>query len=404
MPSPLDLSKLRVAMVHYWLVTHRGGERVLETLGDIFSQADLFCVVADPEMMSERLRSHRLVTSFVDHIPGARRWHRHFLPLYPLALEQFDLRGYDLVLTSESGPAKGVLTAPQTLHLCYCHTPMRYLWDMYHPYRDAFAAWSPARPAFMLAAHWMRLWDRSTADRVDHFIANSHYTAGRIRKYYQRHATVIHPPVDAALAPPDSGDDHADYYLTVGQLTAYKRVARAIAACNQLRRPLHVVGTGEEYAALRRLAGPTIRFLGNLSDAQVSGQYARCRALLFPGEEDFGMVPVEAMAHGRPVIAFARGGALETVLGASPPHPPFPGATGIFFEDDTTASLVQAIEHFEAYEMVFRAAALREHARQFHSSHFRRRVVALVERLLTRREKRSETAVSASSRTCTAWR
>jgi len=379
---PTELSNLRVALVHYWLIARRGGERVLEALGDMFPQADLFSVVADPSKLAGSLRSLHLETSFIDCLPGSRRWHRHFLPLYPLALEQFDLRGYDLVLSSESGPAKGVLTTPQSTHLCYCHTPMRYLWDMYPTYRDGFSVWSPARWAFVLATHRMRMWDRSTADRVDHFIANSQHTAARIRKYYQRAATVIHPPVEAPLAAPDSGEDHDDYYLSVGQLTAYKRVAHAILACNQLRRPLHVVGGGEEYSALRRLAGPTIRFLGALNDGDLSCQYARCRALLFPGEEDFGMVPIEAMAHGRPVIALGRGGALETVIGAPPPALPGPDATGIFYEQETVPCLVNAVRHFESCEGAFRPAFLRAHAHGFNASRFRERMEALIHKQL----------------------
>ena len=370
-------SHLRVAIVHYWFVSRRGGERVVEALCELFPQADLFTLVADPEALSPALKRHKLTTSFLQKLPGSRRWHRHLLPLYPMALEQFDLREYDLVISSESGPAKGVLTGPDTCHICYCHTPMRYIWDLYHEYKNRSGLGPLRRSAFGLTAHYARMWDQLSAARVDYFAANSEHVASRIRKTYRREAEVVYPPVEVGggyLA-----DAVGDYFLIVGQLAAYKRVDLAIEACNQLGRQLRIVGTGEEYKRLKRLAGSTVSFLGALSDEEVREQYAHCRALLFPGEEDFGIVPVEAQAHGRPVIAFGKGGARETVIGVFEDESAAPEqATGIFFQEQTVASLREAILSFDAIEHRFQPHYIRDHAEQFDCPHFMNKMSALV--------------------------
>jgi len=368
---------MRVAIVHYWFLTRRGGERVVEALGELFPQADLFTLVANPQTLSPELRAHRLTTSFLQSIPGGRRWHRHLLPLYPLALEQFDLRGYDLVISSESGPAKGVLTAPDTCHICYCHTPMRYLWNSYHDYKQGSGLGGLGKVVFGVTAHYGRLWDLASAARVDHFVANSHTVAARIRKYYRRDAEVIYPPVEVCGVPFDG--KHEDHYLAVGQLVNYKRMDLAISACNHLGRKLRVVGAGEDYKRLRRMAGKNVTFLGTLSDQEVRDQYAQCRALLFPGEEDFGIVPVEAQASGRPVIAFAKGGARETLIGADPDEPELTGqSTGVFFEEPSPSSLAKAILKFEVMESRFSPAFIRSHAEQFDRQHFLRKMSRFV--------------------------
>src|SRR6516165_2235722 len=260
--SPLE--KLRIAIVHYWFVSHRGGERVVEAIAEMFPQADLFSPVVNSELLPKTLRRRAITTSFLQLLPGSTRWHRKLLPLYPLALEQFDLSGYDLVLSSESGPAKGVVTSAGTCHVCYCHSPMRYLWDFYHQYknRSTVAFWS--RPVFTCVSHYMRLWDAASANRVDYFVANSRNIAARIRKHYRRDATVIYPPVN--VGPGYLAKEIEDYYLVVGQLVDYKRTDLAITACNQLRRRLRIVGDGEQFTRLRKLAGPTIQFCGALSD------------------------------------------------------------------------------------------------------------------------------------------
>jgi glycosyltransferase involved in cell wall biosynthesis len=295
------LETLRVAIVHYWLVNRRGGERVVEVLAELFPGADIYTLVADRSALSPVLQKRTLTTSFLQRLPGSRRFHQYFLPLYPFATEQFDLRDYDLILSSESGPAKGVITSSDCCHICYRSTLMRYIWDLYHDYRNRHGAGVFSRLAFSLVAHYVRLWDLASASRVDYFVANSNNVARRIRKHYRRDAAVIYPPISLSNGYISKNVD--DYYLIVGQLVDYKRVDLAIDACNRLQRKLRIIGDGEQYKQLRRLAGPTIEFLGSVDDHTVFENYARCRALLFPGEEDFGIVPVEAHACGRPVIA-----------------------------------------------------------------------------------------------------
>jgi glycosyltransferase involved in cell wall biosynthesis len=368
-----SLDKARIALIHYWFVNRRGGERVVEAMAELMPQADIFSLVVDPEVLPASLQNRSITTSFLQHVPGSRRWHRRWLPLYPLALEQFDFTNYDLVLSSESGPAKGILTSSRTCHVCYCHSPMRYLWDFYHQYRNGNSFGPLSRPLFTLAAHYLRMWDAAAAARVDYFVANSRNVAARVRKHYRRDSTVIYPPVNitAGYLP----DRNGDYYLVVGQLVDYKRVDLAIAACNQLARPLRIVGEGEQYQRLRKLAGATVSFLGPLCDADLREQYAHCRALLFPGEEDFGIVPVEALSFGRPVIAFGRGGVTETVNGA------YPGIsiqkrvhTGVFFKEQNIASLVEAIRAFEAAETEFSPPFIRSRAERFDETHFKERL------------------------------
>ncbi len=367
--NSVELSKLRVAIVHHWFVEPWGGaETVIEVIARIFPQADLFALIADPRVLPPDLKRRRMTTSFLQRFPGKYRWRRQLMPLYPLALEQLDLSGYDLVISSESGPAKGVVTSPRTCHICYCNSPMRYIWEMYHDYLGGIRG-PVARAVFRLSAHYMRLWDLATASRVDYFIANSHNVACRIRKHYRRDAAVIHCPAQTS-----AGYDASvvgDYYLIVGRLVDYKRVDLAIEACNRLQRPLKVIGDGPQYNALRRIAGPTVEFLGFVSTELVQRSYAGCRALLFPGEEDFGLVPVEAQAFGRPVIAFGAGGALETVNGLYPGDAFASAATGVFFREQSTESLIDAIRYFEAVESRFSRATIREHSAAFDEAHFR---------------------------------
>jgi glycosyltransferase involved in cell wall biosynthesis len=374
-PGPrrlLPLEHLRVAIVHYWLISRRGGERVVESLAKMFPAADLFTLVVDREKLSPLLRRRSIHTSLAQKFPASTRSYRHLLPIYPLLLEQFDLSGYDLVLSSESGPAKGVLTASHTCHICYCHSPMRYLWDFYHGYRSGKTMGTVSRAVFGLASHYLRMWDAASANRVDYFVANSGTVAARIRKHYRREATVIHPPVDVRPGYLSSRID--DYYLFVGQLVDYKRADLAIEACNRLGRKLRIVGDGEQYARLQRMAGPTISFCGSLSDDGVREQYAHCRALLFPGEEDFGMVPVEAMSFGRPVIAYGRGGATETVNGFDPDRSEPASASGIFFREQTTESLIEAILAYEGVENRFSPFRIRQGVQRFDESHFVERI------------------------------
>jgi len=370
------LKDLRVAIVHYWLVAYAGAEREISALLEVFPQADLFALVAD-ENIATRFAPHRVTTSFLQHVPGSRRFYRHLLPLNPFALEQFDLGNYDLVISIESGPAKGVITSARTCHINYCNSPMRYLWDMYHEYVNGKEMRGFTRWVFKVMAHYLRMWDFASAARVDYFIANSNYIARRIRKFYRRDSAVIYPPVDVPAG--YVADRTEDYYLTVGRLVDYKRVDLAVEACNRLRRRLRVVGMGPQYRRLKKLAGPTIEFLGNLNESDKNEQYAHCRALLFPGEEDFGIVPVEAHSFGRPVIAYGRGGALETVQG------PFVGeegidsvCDGIFFAEQTPDTVVDALRAFEASEQVFSPAAIARATLRFSKDRFKEEIADFV--------------------------
>jgi glycosyltransferase involved in cell wall biosynthesis len=384
-----SLAQLRVALVHYWFVRRRGGERVVEALAEMFPQADIFALVMDSSWRETLFRGRRVTTSFLQRLPGAKRWYRKLLPLFPLALEQFRLDDYDLVISTESGPAKGVLTRAKTCHICYCFTPMRYLWDMYHSYRTGKGMGAVSRAFFTLSAHYVRLWDLAAAARVDYFATLSHHVAARIRKHYRREAAVIYPPVAVSagyLAPAVE-----DYYLIVSPLVAYKRVDLAIEACNRLGRPLRIIGDGEEYRRLRRLAGPSVTFLGYVSDQVVRENYACCRALLFPGEEDFGIVPVEAQSFGRPVIAYDGGGVRETVLGLRPGE--LAGAersTGVFFSNQSVESLVEAMRFFEAVEARFSPGFIRQHVQRFSRDRFKREMGAFVAERLAEFRGRSE--------------
>jgi glycosyltransferase involved in cell wall biosynthesis len=357
---------MKVALVHYWLISMRGGEKVLEELCRLYPQADIFTHVIDPGRISPVINSHRIITSFIARLPGARRHYQKYLPLMPMALEQLDLRGYDLVISSESGPAKGVITGENTLHLCYCHTPMRYVWGMYHDYRESTGAFN--RWAMALLFHRLRLWDFAAAARVDHFIANSITVRNRIAKIYRRNADVIHPPVAVESFAPSATQD---FYFCCSQLVPYKRVDVAVAAFNRLGKKLVVVGEGSELTRLRKMAGPTVRVLGAQPAEELRRLYAACRALVFPGEEDFGIVPVEAMAAGRPVIAYGRGGVRDTVID---------GVTGLLYSDSSVDGLIAAISQFEAEVEHFDSAVIVAHAARFSASRFRSEIESLVAR------------------------
>jgi glycosyltransferase involved in cell wall biosynthesis len=325
---------MRAAIVHYWLLNMRGGEKVLEALCRMLPDADIFTLFYDAERVSPTIRSHRIASSLLQ--PG-RRYHRSLLPLMPMALENFDLREYDLIVSSESGPAKGVIVPSGARHVCYSHTPMRYLWDLYPAYRNEWTQSRIKRALMTPLTHYLRLWDYASSARVDEFVANSENVRRRIAKTYRREASVIFPPVAVETFYRKPSED---YYLIVSELVRYKRIDAAVRVFSQSGRRLKIAGDGPEFASLKRLAGPNIEFCGRVTDDDLRGLYARCRAFLMPGEEDFGITAVEALASGKPVIAFARGGALETV----------PPAGGLLYAGWADDSLRDAVEQWDAQE------------------------------------------------------
>jgi glycosyltransferase involved in cell wall biosynthesis len=355
--------RVRTAIVHYWLLNRRGGEKVLDALCRLLPEADIFTLFLDKETLSPELRRHKITTSFLNPLRGC---YRALLPLMPMALESFDLRGYDLVISSESGPAKGVITSSSTRHICYCHTPMRYLWEFYPAYLNEWTRSRWKRASIAPLANYLRLWDLASAARVDEFIANSQNVRRRIWKTWRREATVIHPPVDVESfywRPPE------DYFLVVSELVPYKRIDSAVRLFSRSGRRLRIAGGGQELRALRKSAAANVEFLGRVTDNDLRELYAHCRAFLLPGEEDFGITPVEALASGKPVIALGRGGALETV-------PPF---GGVFYDEPSEEQLERAIERFETMEPAVVPAELQEHARRFSEAEFRRKMSAALE-------------------------
>jgi glycosyltransferase involved in cell wall biosynthesis len=356
---------MNVALVHDWLNQMGGAEDVLEALVDLYPAAPVYTSIYRPEAMPDAYRSWDIRPSFMNRLPLVKRYHQPFLPLYPLAFESFDFSGYDLVLSNKSGFCHGVLTGPETLHVCYCLTPTRYVWDFWrYAGRENLGRRSRALLQPLLA--YLRLWDRLAADRVDHFIAISKTVQRRIARFYRRRSVIIYPPVDTERFVTSGKVD--DFYLVVSRLVPYKRVDLAVQAFSHLGRPLVVVGDGRDRAALEAMAGPSVTFTGRLPDDEVADLMGRSRALLFPGVDDFGITPVQAMASGRPVIAYAAGGALDTVV---------EGRTGLFFREPTPEALGAAVEQLEGLSLD--PGEIRRHAERFGRPLFERQLTAFVE-------------------------
>jgi glycosyltransferase involved in cell wall biosynthesis len=353
---------MRAAIVHYWLLDMRGGEKVLEALCRLLPDADIFTLFYEPESVSPVIRSHRITPSFLQPL---RRHHRSLLPLMPMALENFDLRGYDLIVSSESGPAKGVIAPSTARHVCYCHTPMRYLWELYPAYRSEWTRSRVKRALMTPLTHYLRLWDYASSARVDEFVANSENVRRRIWKTYRRESSVIYPPVavETFYSKPSE-----DYYLIVSELVRYKCIDAAVGVFSRLGRRLKIAGDGPEFASLRRLAAPNVEFCGRVSDSELRELYARCRAFVMPGEEDFGITSVEALASGKPVIAIARGGAVETV----------PCCGGLLYPTQTDDGLRNAIEQWDGVEHTVDPRALQAWAAQFSEARFAAKMGALL--------------------------
>lgn len=355
---------MRVALVHDWLVTMGGAERVLEEIARMYPEAPIYTGVVDRPRLSPYLQQRTIIPSFVQGLPFARRWYNRYLPFLMYGMEQFDLSSYDLVISSSSSVAKGVVTRAETCHVSYVHSPMRYAWDLYHEYRSREAR-GVTRQVMGPVFHYMRLWDRLSADRVDCLLANSTAVARRIRKHYRREAAVVFPPV--AVDRFEVSPDPAPYYLVLSRLVSYKRFDLAVEAANRLRLPLVVAGDGPERTALEQAAGPTVKFVGWVDDQEAARLMRDAKALIFPGEEDFGILPVEVQACGRPVIAYGRGGILDTVVDRE---------TGWLFGEQSVDSLVDAVQ--QADRVSWDVRRIRKHAEQFRPEVFRDRFQARV--------------------------
>ena len=363
---------MKVAIVHYWLVNMRGGEKVIEALLEMFPEADIYTHVYNPKAVSAIIKNHCVFTSRINRLPFAKKLYQLYMPLMPNALMDFNLQCYDLVITSESGPAKGVVPAPNAYHVCYCHSPMRYLWDMYHEY---FRKSNPLLRFFMKRLiPGLRLWDIASANLVDCFIANSNYVAKRIRRYYNRDSVVVHPPVNVEKYL-SAERKPKDFYLFFGQLTGYKRADIAIEACVKSGRKLVVAGAGARKKEIKKYEKTgLVTFKGRVSDEEIGGLFSSARALLFPGIEDFGIIPVEANAAGCPVIAYRDGGVLDTIT---------EGVTGLFFDEQTSSSLILAMDKFETcIEQFSDRAVFNTHVRKFSKEAFREKIQNIVMRHL----------------------
>ena len=362
---------MKVAIVHYWLVTMRGGEKVLEELCKLFPQADIFTNVYDESKISDTIKSHKIYTTKINKWPMAKKLYQKYMPFMPKALMDLDLTGYDLVISSESGPAKGVVPSPNAFHLCYCHTPMRYLWDMYHEY---FRKSNPIVKFFMKSMiPSLRLWDVMSSNLVDCFVANSHYVQARIKRYYNRDAKVIFPPCDIEKYG-NNQRNPKDFYLFFGQLVGYKRADLAIEACIKSGRKLVVIGDGKSKEAQKYSNTGLITFTGRVSDEEVAKYLSEAKALIFPGIEDFGIIPVEANAAGCPVLAYKEGGAIDSIK---------ENETGLFFEEQTAESIIECMNKFEQLESSFtNRDVFTNHVKQFSKEEFINQISKTIENRL----------------------
>jgi glycosyltransferase involved in cell wall biosynthesis len=357
---------MRVAIIHDWLITMRGGEKCLENFCTLFPGADLYTLIYRPDRVSSLIQSMNIRVSRLNNVPSIERVYRYFLPLFPRVIESFDLRGYDLILSSSHCVAKGIFPH-RALHISYVYAPMRYIWDMHDAYFDRAAVL--ARFGMSVWRPYLQRWDIASAGRVDYFLAISRNIAAKIRKLYGRQAEVIYPPVD--LEKFCIGGPPEPYYLIVSALVPYKRIDIAIRAFNEMRLPLKIVGEGPLRRILQRSAGANIEFVGWVDDSLLAALYRSCQALIFPGEEDFGIVPLEAQACGRPVIAYGKGGALETVIPVQANAESAGSASGVFFSEQTPAHLIEAVQMYRKLQGRFNPEKIRNHAAQFSAQRFR---------------------------------
>jgi glycosyltransferase involved in cell wall biosynthesis len=372
---------MRVAIVHDWLITTRGGEKCLEAFCELFPRAHIYTLIYLPSRVSDLIKSMKICASRLNDIPGIERVYRYWLPLFPRIIESFDLRNYDLIVSSSHCVAKGVFPH-RALHIAYVHAPMRYVWDMH----DAYFSHTASLLARLGMSVWRRRlqrWDVAASERVDYFLANSRNVAAKIQRLYGRQATVIHPPVD--LKKFSLGGGQEPYYLIVSALVPYKRIDIAIRAFNEMRLPLKVVGEGPLRSRLERSAGSNVEFLGWVDDSVLAALYGSCQALIFPGEEDFGIVPLEAQASGRPIIAYEKGGVLETVIPVTADTESGSSPTGIFFSEQTPEALGRAVELYQRMRSRFDPKKIRDHAAQFSGQRFRSQIYEYVQARLSER-------------------
>ncbi|HRZ95609.1 MAG TPA: glycosyltransferase [Candidatus Moranbacteria bacterium] len=356
---------MKIALVHDYLVQYGGAERVLECFCELFPYAPIYTLVYNKDLMHGKFEGKNIKTSFVQKLPFAKNHHRIFPHIMPMAIEQFDFSAYDIVLSDSSSYAKGVITGPETLHICYMHTPMRYAWDDCQKYTQDFYFPSFIKKLVPLAMNYVRIWDRTSAERVDKIIANSNFVAKRIKKYYRKNSLVIYPPVNTENF--YISKKRENYFLMVGRLIAYKRFDIAIQAFNNLGLKLKIIGRGPELKRLKRMAKSNIEFVGRVPDEKLADYYAKCQAFIFPQEEDFGIVAIEAMASGRPIIAY-RGGDI--------PEHMEEGKMGVFFENQTADDLTEAVNKFR--EMNFNSEYIREKAKKFDKNLFKDRILQYI--------------------------
>jgi len=359
---------MRIAFVHDYLVQYGGAERVLECLTELYPYAPIYTILHNKDAMHGVFEDKRIYTSYLQHFPFARRWHRIFPLLMPPAIEQFDFSNYDVVVSDSSSYAKGIITGPKTLHICYMHTPMRYAWDDCQKYTRDFYFPRLIKKLIPFAMNYIRLWDKVSADRVDVFIANSNFVSRRIKKYYRKESIVIHPPVDTQNFSVNNELKEKGYFLMVGRLIAYKRHSVAIRAFNELKLPLKIIGRGPELKRLQKIAGPTIEFLGRVDDEQLKKHYAECQAVIFPQEEDFGIVAIEALSCGKPLLAF-RGGDI--------PEHMEEGKMGVFFDEQTSQAIIAAVERFE--KLSFDSNYIRSKVLKFDREIFKEKMKEFIE-------------------------
>lgn len=367
---------MRVALIHDHLTQYGGAERVLEAFQAIWPDAPTYTLKYDPEIMGSTFAHKVIRTSFLERLPFARRAFRWFLPLMPMATESYDLSEFDVIISNSSAFSKGVITAPHALHICYCHTPTRYLWSDSGSYVEELRVPGFIKAALPFLLHKLRTWDQLAAQRVDTFIANSETVQRRIQKYYRRDSEVIYPPVDIEKF--NISNEPKTYFLTGGRLVAYKRFDIVVDAFTKIGKPLKIFGTGPEEAELKRRAGKNIEFLGRVSDDERARLFAGAIAFINPQEEDFGITPVESMAAGRPVIAYRRGGALETVVD---------GLSGVFFDEQSWEELADTVLHFD--DKQFQTDKIRAHAEQFSTKIFRKKIYDLVHKLWREHEQKA---------------